>query len=180
MFFYDKSWKSLTSCVHTPKKRGNYSVQYYMSIKSYSKIFRYGDTAYKDTWVKTEDKMGQSNTAQKGWLKHYPWVDASAGGVSLPEGIISQAKSVLVLIWFTRYIYFWTLLFINMQLSMKRRFSFIIHRLTDFGFRVFSPFGFLAHRDLKLLAFPIFDFDRTWWRLFQKRVVRIKLDIYVY
>jgi hypothetical protein len=36
-----------------------------------------------------------------------------------------------------------------------------MHRLTDFGFHVFSPFGFLARRDFKLLAFPIFDFDRT-------------------
>ena len=44
--------------------------------------------------------MGQSNTEQKWWLKHYPWIDASAGGLSLPEGIISQAKSVSVLIWF--------------------------------------------------------------------------------
>jgi predicted lipase len=25
----------------------------------------------------------------------------------------------------------------------------------------------------------IFDFERTWWRLFQKRVVHTKFDIYV-
>jgi hypothetical protein len=30
------------------------------------------------------------------------------------------------------------------------------------------------------LAFQSFDFDRTWWRLFQKRVVRTKFDIYVF
>jgi hypothetical protein len=29
----------------------------------------------------------------------------------------------------------------------------------------------------KLFGFP---FERTWWRLFQKRVVRTKLDIYVF
>ena len=28
--------------------------------------------------------------------------------------------------------------------------------------------------------FPICDFDRTWWRLFQKWVVCTKLDIYVF
>ena len=26
----------------------------------------------------------------------------------------------------------------------------------------------------------IFDFERNWWRLFQKRVVRTKFDIYVF
>jgi hypothetical protein len=31
----------------------------------------------------------------------------------------------------------------------------------------------------KLLAFQSLDFVRTWWRLFQKRIVRTKLDIYV-
>jgi hypothetical protein len=29
------------------------------------------------------------------------------------------------------------------------------------------------------LAFQFFDFERIWGRLFQKRVVRTKLDIYV-
>jgi len=30
------------------------------------------------------------------------------------------------------------------------------------------------------LAFQSFDFERTWWRLFQKRVVRTKFDIFVF
>ena len=30
------------------------------------------------------------------------------------------------------------------------------------------------------MAFPFFDFERTWWRLFQKRVVCTKFDIYVF
>jgi hypothetical protein len=29
------------------------------------------------------------------------------------------------------------------------------------------------------LAFQPFDFQRTWWKLLQKRVVRTKFDIYV-
>ena len=32
---------------------------------------------------------------------------------------------------------------------------------------------------LAFLPFLPFDFERTWWRLFQKRVVRTKFDIYV-
>ena len=31
---------------------------------------------------------------------------------------------------------------------------------------------------LNYLAFQYFDIERTWWRLFQRRVVRTKLDIY--
>ena len=31
-----------------------------------------------------------------------------------------------------------------------------------------------------LFGFPIFRFERTWWRLFQKRVMCTKFDIYVF
>jgi hypothetical protein len=44
--------------------------------------------------------------------------------------------------------------------------------IADFGYP-FRPFGFIAPK-------TSFDFERTWWRLFQKRVVRIKFDIYVF
>jgi hypothetical protein len=30
------------------------------------------------------------------------------------------------------------------------------------------------------LAFQSFDFERTWCRLFQKRVLRTKFDIYIF
>jgi hypothetical protein len=33
--------------------------------------------------------------------------------------------------------------------------------------------------NFKYLGFQSFDFERTRWRLFQKRVVRAKFDIYV-
>ena len=33
---------------------------------------------------------------------------------------------------------------------------------------------------LNCLAFQYFDFECTWWKLFQKRVVRTKFDIYVF
>ena len=44
----------------------------------------------------------------------------------------------------------------------------------------FRPFGFIAPKTLNYLAFQSFDFERTWWRLFQKRVVRTKFDIYLF
>ena len=45
---------------------------------------------------------------------------------------------------------------------------------------LFRNFGFIAPKTLIYLAFQSLDFERTWWRLFQKRVVRTKFDIYVY
>jgi hypothetical protein len=39
------------------------------------------------------------------------------------------------------------------------------------------PFGFIAPKTLNHLAFQCFDFERTWWRLFQKRVVRTECEI---
>jgi hypothetical protein len=43
-----------------------------------------------------------------------------------------------------------------------------------------APFDFIASKALNYLAFQSFDFELTWWRIFQKRVVRTKFDIYVY
>jgi hypothetical protein len=43
---------------------------------------------------------------------------------------------------------------------------------------LFRPFGFIVLKT-KLFDFPIFRFWATLWRLFQKRVVRTKFDIYV-
>jgi hypothetical protein len=40
-----------------------------------------------------------------------------------------------------------------------------------------ADFGFIA---LKTLNYLDFDFERTWWRLFQKRAVRAKFDVYVF
>ena len=45
---------------------------------------------------------------------------------------------------------------------------------------LFRSFGFIAPKTLNCLSFQIFDFGHTWWRLFQKRVVRTKCDIYVF
>ena len=45
---------------------------------------------------------------------------------------------------------------------------------------MFRLFGFIAPKPLDYLAFQSFGFERTWWRLFQKRIVRTKFDIYVF
>jgi hypothetical protein len=37
-----------------------------------------------------------------------------------------------------------------------------------------------SQRPLAYLAFQSFDVQRTWWRLFEKRVVCTKLDVYVF
>jgi hypothetical protein len=43
---------------------------------------------------------------------------------------------------------------------------------------MFRSFGFIAPKHLNYFTFHSFDFERTWWRLFQKRVVRTKFYIY--
>jgi hypothetical protein len=41
--------------------------------------------------------------------------------------------------------------------------------------------GFLALKDFKIICLSNnFCLERTWWRLFQKRVMRTKFDIYVF
>jgi hypothetical protein len=42
------------------------------------------------------------------------------------------------------------------------------------------PVWFHSSQTLNYLAFQSFDFERTWWRLFQKRVVRSKFNIHVF
>jgi len=39
---------------------------------------------------------------------------------------------------------------------------------------------FLLPKTFKLFGFPYFDYERTWWRLFQDRVVRTKFDVNVF
>jgi hypothetical protein len=45
---------------------------------------------------------------------------------------------------------------------------------------LFRPFGFIAPKTWNYLVFQSFDFERTWWWLFQKGVVRAKSIIYVF
>ena len=45
---------------------------------------------------------------------------------------------------------------------------------------LFRLFGFIVPKALYCLDFQSIDFKRTWWRLFQKRVVNTKFEIYVF
>jgi hypothetical protein len=47
------------------------------------------------------------------------------------------------------------------------------------GLVMISEYTFIAPKTLSYFAFQSFDFERTWWRFFQKRVLRTNLDIYV-
>jgi hypothetical protein len=42
------------------------------------------------------------------------------------------------------------------------------------------PLIYLPSTNYKLFGFQSFDVESTWWKLFQKRTVRIILDIYVF
>ena len=48
--------------------------------------------------------------------------------------------------------------------------------LVDFAY----PLVLFLQTLLNYLAFQSFDFERIWWMLFQKRVLRYKFDIYVF
>ena len=39
---------------------------------------------------------------------------------------------------------------------------------------------FFLPKTFNLVRFPIVDFERTWWRLLQKRVVGTEFDIYIF
>jgi hypothetical protein len=45
---------------------------------------------------------------------------------------------------------------------------------------LFRPLCFIAPKTINSFAFQSFDLERTWWRLFEKCVVRTKFDIYVF
>ena len=87
----------------------------------------------------------------------YDWVNTSAGGVFVPQGNIRPVVSASALTWFIRYIYYWKLQFLNNVIINKTK--------------VLRPQAYVTLAD--------YYFVRTWWRLFQKRVVGTKFDIYV-
>jgi hypothetical protein len=72
------------------------------------------------------------------------------------------------LTWFIRYIYYWNLQFLNNALGHSGPWPI--------SAILFRPLGFIASKTLNYLAFQSFNFEHTWWRLFQKRVVHTKLD----
>ena len=68
-----------------------------------------------------------------------------------------------------------------MSLLIKLRLSCLVHRWPYPILAIlFMPFGCIAPKTFNYLAFQSFEFKHTWWRLFQKRVVHTKFDIYVF
>ena len=69
---------------------------------------------------------------------YYHLVDTSAGGQSVPEGIIRLVVSASVLTWFIRYIFYWNLQFIN-NVIINKTMVLIPHvyvTLANFGYPV--------------------------------------------
>ena len=64
---------------------------------------------------------------------------------------------------------------------IKQRFAFLRYRLPKpISAILCRNFGFYCSQTLLLFDFQSFEFERTWWWLFQKRVVWTKFDIYVF
>ena len=88
------------------------------------------------------------------------------GGLLVTECIILPVVSASALTWFIRYIYYWNLQFLN--------------NVNINAYVTLDDLGFISPKTLNYLAFQSFDFERTWWRLFQKRVERTRFDMYVF
>jgi hypothetical protein len=54
-------------------------------------------------------------------IYYYYWVDTSAGGLQVPEGIIRPVVGASALTWFIRYIYYWNLQFLNNLIINKTK-----------------------------------------------------------
>ena len=54
------------------------------------------------------------------------------------------------------------------------------HSDIDVGCSVEALWFSCSQRFFNYFAFKYFGFERTWWRLFQKRIVRTNFDIYVF
>ena len=108
-------------------------------------------------------------------------INQSADGLLVIEDIIRPLISASALTWFIRCIHYWNLQFLNNVIINKTK--VLLHQaqviLVDVGYSVYTLW-FYYSQNIKLFGFPIFRFERTWWKLFQKRVVRIKFDINVF
>jgi hypothetical protein len=80
----------------------------------------------------------------------------------------------------TWYIYYWQVHFVNNVITIKSKAPlFLVYVTLVFFGLVILYLVFLLAKTFKLFNFPIFDLGRTWWRLFQKHVMRIKLDVHL-
>ena len=83
-------------------------------------------------------------------------LNASTGGLLVPEGIIRPVASDASLTWLIRYIFYWNLQFLNHEIIIKAMVFFpqaSVPLAVFFVFLaiLFRPFGFLAPKDCKLI-----------------------------
>jgi hypothetical protein len=93
-----------------------------------------------------------------------------------PVGIIRSVVSASTLTMFIGYMYYWNLQFLNNVIINKTK--VLLPDLSRFWLSCLVPLVY--PKTLNYLAFQYFDFECTWWRFFQKRVVRTKFDIYAF
>ena len=92
---------------------------------------------------------------------HSQWYgDHRYTGISLSVNCIRRN-----IIWSSQYFHY-----ANWDIGDNSRFS-----LSCLG-----PLVLLLPKILFYLTFQFFDFERTWWKLFQKRAVRTTFDIYIF
>jgi len=112
-------------------------------------------------------------------------IDTFAAGLLIPCSIFLPVVRTSALTWFIiyLYIYSWKWQSLNIVIIIKTlRFSSLRHMwpYPILAF-LFKPFGFLpANFFLNNWLSNLSQFERTWWRLSQKRVVCTRLDIYVF
>ena len=84
-------------------------------------------------------------------------VDISAGGLSVPEGIIRLVISVSALLWLIRYIYYSYLQFLNNIIIIKTKVVLLQRHVTlvDCGDVVYVLWFIYSKKTIKLLGFPI-------------------------
>ena len=83
---------------------------------------------------------------------YYHWVDTSAGGILIIDGIILPVVSASELTWFIRYIYYWNLHLRNNVIINITKVLFQ-NDLSRFWLTCFMPFGFIAPKTLNYFAF---------------------------
>ena len=102
---------------------------------------------------------------------YYHWVDTTAGGLLVPEGIIRPVVSASALTTISKIHFDTNLQLINFEILLNLRFQLPQAKLTLAGFWLccFGPFRFLcSHHIWICLAFQRFGHERIWWRLIQK------------
>jgi hypothetical protein len=122
---------------------------------------------------------------------YYHWIDTSAGGLLVPEGIISPVVSVSALTWFIRYNYYWNLQFLNIYLLIKTKVSqlwlfclgplilLLPNTFTLFDFPIFGIW-FWAYLMMVIYILSVPDegyiyIECNWWRLYKYWVYLMKV-----